>query len=85
MSYFSDIRKANYAANKAAIASHRSLSPYADYEGGKYEPMQYERNVHPIFPTLAELEHQQANYEDYLAKLQKVQAEKPIIFRASET
>jgi hypothetical protein len=42
MSYFSDRREQNYAANKAAIATHKTLSPYADYEGGKYEPMQYE-------------------------------------------
>lgn len=49
MSYFSDFREQNYAANKAAIATHKTLSPYADYEGGKYEPMQYEgANMNPI-------------------------------------
>jgi hypothetical protein len=42
MSYFADRRKANQEANRAAIATHKTLSPYADYEGGKYEPMQYE-------------------------------------------
>jgi hypothetical protein len=42
MSYFADLRKANQEANRAAIETHKTLSPYADYEGGKYEPMQYE-------------------------------------------
>jgi hypothetical protein len=77
MSYFGDRRKANYEANKAAIATHKTLSPYADYEGGKYEPMQYEGNDRPdnLFPTLAQLQHQQANYGYYLAKLTQARKE----------
>lgn len=42
MSYFSDRRKESYEADKAAIEARKNLSPFADYEGGKYEPMQYE-------------------------------------------
>jgi hypothetical protein len=39
--------------------------------------MQYEGNDRPsnIFPTLAQLQHQQANYEYYLAKLTQARRE----------
>jgi hypothetical protein len=45
MTHFADRRKANHEAAKARITRHHGTSPLADYEGGKYEPMQYEPDV----------------------------------------
>jgi hypothetical protein len=42
MSYFSDIRKASQEAERAAIEARKGVSPFAEYDGGKYEMMQYE-------------------------------------------
>jgi hypothetical protein len=74
MSYFADRRKANQEANRAAIATHKTLSPYADYEGGKYEPMQYEGHFITDPATIEYLQDQlsaDAFYEqqDHIAKL----------------
>ena len=86
MSYFADRRKANQEANRAAIETRKSLSPYADYEGGKYEPMQYEGREgelgRPKLLTLAELEYNEQHiveryqrYREYL-NIQIAQARK---------
>lgn len=42
MSYFSDIRKASHEAERAAIEARKGVSPFGEYDGGKYEMMQYD-------------------------------------------
>jgi hypothetical protein len=80
MSYFADCRKANQEANRAAIATHKTLSPYADYEGGKYEPMQYEGREcelgRPKLLTLAELEYNEKHIVERYRKYRAVLAAK---------
>jgi hypothetical protein len=42
MSYFSERRKANNVARMSAIEARKGVSPFAEYDGGKYEMLQYE-------------------------------------------